>query len=301
MLDNTPEAVFDWYAATIDETPYIVENTLAALLGARTKPAKGLHGYPNGTDFLRDGDTIAKMIWGGEQSPHVWSSGVDARELAPLLRSTWPGHYVTRVDVAYDFIEGEPWTELYDQCITTADTLDTGELRARPLKLSTLGDWVRADEGFPGGRTLYVGSMKSPVLARLYEKGKQMRNLYPDQLDKYPLGWVRLELQVRPSNAARWEVAKLDPAAIWGTSKWARQLHAQVFGTGLSAVLMAAHREADDERAYRFLMRQYGPLLRRRAALAQTNDSSVTPLSAWSSIGVQLGHDLGAIETEPAA
>jgi hypothetical protein len=293
---TTPNAVFDWYAATVDESAYTVESTLASRLGARTKPARGLHGYPNGTDFLRDGDTIAKMIWGGTQSPHVWASGVDARELSAILRDIYPGHYVTRVDVAYDFVDGEPWVELYDHAVTTADYLDTGELRSRPLKLATLGDWVREDEGFPGGRTLYVGSMKSPVFVRLYEKGKQMRNLYPDQLDKYPLGWVRLEIQVRPEGAARYEVARLDPGAIWGTSKWARQLHALVFGSSLSAVLMAAHRPGDDERAYRFLLRQYGPLLRRRAGLLAISDPLAGTLGAWEMVGTQLGADLGALE-----
>lgn len=296
MQDDTPIAVFDWYAATINETPLQVETELSRLLGAFPKRARGLHGYPNGTDFVRDGDTIAKMIWGGQQSPHVWASGVDAREFAALLRSRWPKHYVTRVDVAYDFVDGQPWDELYAHAVFVADTLSSGEPRRRPLKLATLGDWVRKDEGFPGGRTLYVGSMKSPVLARLYEKGKQMRNLHPDQLDKYPEGWVRLELQVRPEGDARYEVATLEPAAIWGTSQWARSLHDRVFGSSLSSVLMAAHRPSDDERALRFLLRQYGPLLRRKAALLTSDDTAAGRLGAWSELGVQLGLSLGAIE-----
>lgn len=296
MPDITPVAVFDWYAATIDDTALNLETELSNLLGAFPKRARGLHGYPNGTDFLRDGNTIAKMIWGGSANPHVWASGEDARELSAVLRQRWPDHYVTRVDVAYDFVDGEPWDALYTEALSTADLLPSGEKRARPLKLSTLGDWVRKDEGYPGGRTLYVGSMKSPVLARLYEKGKQMRALHPDQLDKYPLGWVRLELQVRPQNAARFEVAKLQPAEIWGTSQWARQLHARVFGSSLSAVLMQADRVSDDERAYRFLLRQYGPLLRRRAALLAVDDTAAARLGAWSELGVQLGLAMGAIE-----
>src|SRR5690606_35963730 len=116
--------------------------------------------------------------------------------------------------------------------------------------------WVREAEGFPGGRTLYVGSMQSPVMARLYEKGKQMRAAFPDQAAKYPPGWVRLELQVRPQKAARYEVAALEPAAIWGTAKWARSLHARVFGGGLEAVRMENRRPADDERAWRAMVRQ---------------------------------------------
>lgn len=290
-------AVFDWYAATIvDAAEVEVEVELCGRLGAVAVPAKGLHGYPMGTDFVRDGDVVAKMIWGGEAAPHVWASGSDAREVSALIREIWPGHYVTRVDVAYDFMEGEPWAALYESCVLVADYLDDGTPRARPLKVATLGDWVREDEGFPGGRTLYVGSMKSPVLARLYEKGKQMRALYPDQLEKYPEGWVRLELQVRPQDKARYEVAKLEPAAIWGTSRWARSLHGRVFGGEVSAVLMAEHRPADDERAWRFLLRQYGPLLRRRAALLGSHGPLAGRRAAWESLGVLLGQRLGAVD-----
>jgi hypothetical protein len=298
MTHITNLAVFDWYAATIPDTPAEVERVLIRRLAARSTSVKGLHGYSMGFDFTsEDGDVIAKMIYGGAQNPHVWASGVDARQLAQVLREEWPSHYVTRVDVAYDFMDGEPWPSLYESCVTTADYLDSGEPRERPLKVATVGDWIRADEGFPGGRTLYVGSMKSPVLARLYEKGKQMRALYPDQLEKYPEGWVRLELQVRPTGDARLELAKSDPASFWGSARWARSLHARVFGSELSAVLMAEHRQPDDERAWRFLVRQYGPMLRRRAQEAAGGpDAAQDALrAAWAALGVELGGRTGSI------
>jgi hypothetical protein len=292
---DTNAAVFDWYAATIPDIPDRAHAVLAARLGAELRPAKGLHGYSMGTDFTRDGDVIAKMIWGGEQSPHAWASGSDAREFAQVVREEWPDHYVTRVDVAYDFLEGEPWAALYESCITTADYLDTGEPRERPLRVATLGDWVRADEGYPGGRTLYVGSMKSPVLARLYEKGKQMRALFPDQVDKYPEGWVRLELQVRPSGDARKELAKKSPAEFWGTARWARSLHGRVFSSQLEAVLLAEHRAPDDERAWQFMLRQYGPMLKRRVQELARDGSQAELRAAWLAIGVELGQRLGSI------
>jgi hypothetical protein len=232
------------------------------------------------------------MIFGGGQSPHVWSSGADARDLARVLRVHLPDHYVTRVDVAYDFDQGSPWSELYAACVTEADYLDSGVKRARPLKLVTAGDWVREAEGFPGGRTLYVGSMKSPVMARLYEKGKQMRALFPDQVEKFDEGWVRLELQVRPQDDARYEVAKLDPHEIWGVARWARSLHSRVFSSDLEGVRMAVHRPADDERAFRFMLRQYGPLLRRTIDL-QGLEGSEARLEAYAELGRRLGRALG--------
>lgn len=291
-MHGSNSAVFDWYAATVDVFPDMVWRELAAELGAEVREARGLHGYPAGKDFVRAGDVVAKMIYGGEASPHVWASGADAPDLARVLRALWPWHYVTRCDVAYDFLEGEPWQPLYEAAVTVADYLESGEPRRRPLRLATIGDWVREDEGYPGGRTLYVGSMKSPVMARLYEKGKQMRALYPDQLDKYAAGWVRLELQVRPEGDARREVARLEPAAIWGTARWSRELHSRVFSSELSPVLMARHRPADDDRAWRALLSQYGPLLRRRVDQVAPTGLEARQ-AAYQALGLDLFRALG--------
>lgn len=291
MLDTNKRASIDWYAATVSASFVEVESGLSAGLSAVAVPARGMHGYPQGTDFTVDGNVVAKMIWGGDRDPHVWASGADAASLAGLLRAEFPRHSVTRFDSAFDFVEGSPWASLYESCMTTADYLPTGEARQRPLKVATVGDWVREEEGFPGGRTLYVGSMRSPVFARLYEKGKQMRALYPDQLDKYPVGWVRLELQVRGSGDVRKELSELGPEAVWGASQWSRQLHSLVFGSELSSVLLARHRPDDDARAWAALLRQYGPLLRRKVSAS----GELLPAS-WAALGRELGLGLGLLE-----
>lgn len=285
-------AVFDWYAATLGAPVGAIEHQLNRYLGTDSKLARGLHGYPAGLDFTREGETVAKMIFGGDRSPHVWATGSDARDLARILRWIWPKHNVTRCDVAYDFMEGTPWAALYGACLTVADLLENGTPRQRKLKLNMAGDWARAEEGYPGGRTLYVGSFKSPVMVRLYEKGKQMRALYPDQLEKYPEGWVRLEVQVRPEGPARRDVAQLEPDAIWGVARWTRQLWQLLHGGDLAPVLMAQHRPPDDARAWHFMVRQYGPLLRRKIDSLGHLDGPAR-LEAWAELGRDLGRALG--------
>lgn len=291
MSEYTLTPVFDWYAATVDEFPDVLASDVCDALSVTQRRARGLHGYSAGTDFYRGNDVVAKMIYGGDQAPHIWASGVDAQDLANVLRSGWLNtHYLTRVDVALDFTDGSPWDDLYGHAVTVADFLPSGDRRSRPLKLATVGDWVRKDEGYPGGRTLYVGSMKSPVFARLYEKGKQMRALYPDQLDKYPIGWVRAEVQVRPQGEARKSLATMEPAAIWGASRWSTDLYERIVGSPLVAVKVQQSRPADDERAYRFLLRQYGGLLRRRV---DAMPPGIDRLEAYAELGRELGRALG--------
>lgn len=292
MQEYIATATFDWYAATVNIEPLELIATLSDRLSAEPRRARGLHGYSAGADFLRGTDVIAKMIYGGEQAPHVWASGNDAQELARVLRTVYPAeHYLTLVDVALDFVDGNPWEHLYRACRRVADYLPTGAERARPLKLASVGDWLREAEGFPGGRTLYVGSMKSPVFARLYEKGKQMRALYPDQLDKYDPGWCRLEVQIRPQGEARRELAQMEPEAMWSASRWSADLYAEVVGTGAVPFGMKHGRQRDDERAYRFLLKQYGGLLRRRADEFGAADP-VTRIAAWEALGRALAAEL---------
>jgi len=54
---------------------------------------------------------------------------------------------------------------------------------------------------------------------------------------------------------------------------------------------MRQGRERDDERAWRFLLKQYGPLLRGRAGATET----MTPderREHWAALGVKLGEAL---------
>ena len=291
-------AFFDWYTATIDEDPTVVVEGLASWLDGGWRSAPGLNGYSAGAEIVRNGDVIARVSYGGNNgaAPSAWASGADTAAFVECVRSLWPRHKVTRVDAAYDFKGHEPWPLLLEMCQNVAKFLPSGEERKRHLSLDTLGDWLV--EGSPKGRTLYLGSRQSSVFARLYEKGKQMRGAFPDQADKFYPGWVRLELEVKPQKRAGYDFATLSPAEVWGAAAWARQLHADVFGSELEAAPVTFVRPSDDARAWTYLLKQYGPMLRRRIDVAQAAEPDADPAKLWAALGLELGAALGAGDPE---
>lgn len=291
--------VFDWYAATIDDEPVEVVESIASWLGAdHWEAKKGRNSYTAGAKIVRDGNTIATVHYGGQNpNPHAEASGEDAIAFAECVRAIWPDkHLVSRVDSAYDFKDGEPWQQLLDLGLYVAN-----EPRQGPrMKISQAGDWHT--EGAPDGRTQYFGSFKSSTLVRLYEKGKQMRLAFPDQADKFPIGWCRLELQLRPEKDARREAAYKTPHELWGAARWTNRLQALVLASpDLEPLRMRNTRQADDARAWSYLLRQYGPLLRRmvdaeaaeweRRGLHTSGDEERRAL--WESMGRKLGGALG--------
>lgn len=307
-MDSRPQpARFDWYAATIVDDPRRIAELLARELDCEVVESKGLHGYGAGFELVRELVVRARIIYGSpgmdptswtwergvDRPPHAWASGDDTEPFVAAVRAHWPApqHWVTRADVAYDWPDGEPWGELYPELLAVADgDYETGSnLPPKPLTLRTVGDWVRELEGFPGGRTLYVGAPSSPVSVRMYEKGKQLRAAFPDRADDFPLDWVRVELQLRPQKAARQEVAALDPAELWGTSAWARAVHQRIVGEEPDVVVMQHKTPPDDERAMRFLVRQYGPLLRREAARIRAAEPELDAAGVWALLGMRLG------------
>src|SRR5690606_24476732 len=185
---------------------------------------------------------------------------------------------------AYDFKNGEPWERLIDMGRDVAKRLPDGTERKRPLTLETAGDWIT--EGSPKGRTLYVGSRQSSAFVRIYEKGKQLRGAHPDQAEKYSPGWVRVEFEVKPQKQAGWEFATRSPIEVWGAAAWSRQLHKAMFGGDLEPAPVTYERAPDDERAWRFMLKQYGPLLRRRYDLAREAMPDAKAEALWQQIGL---------------
>lgn len=113
-------------------------------------------------------------------------TGSDSTKGAEIARRLFPGHSVTRVDVAVD------------ACFSaSASGLNPGVVLAgcvdiacnHRLATTMLGDWSGREES---GRTLYIGSAKSALRVRVYEKGRQ-----PDTMPADP-DWLRFELVYRP-------------------------------------------------------------------------------------------------------
>jgi hypothetical protein len=146
----------------------------------------------------------------------------------------------------------------------------------------------RGGSGPEDGRTYYLGSSKSPVRARLYEKGKERyaKTRLPFWLDYFDL--VRLELQVRPEKAFKSVAARLDPEQFWGGTGWTRQVAQGVLAMNAEPIMLRAPRVPDHERAMQALVSQYGPTILRQ----------VQALGAWDDFTRDLKRRLGVADEE---
>jgi hypothetical protein len=260
---------FDWYAATIKAHPAEVLEVLQKEFGAEIKRGNGLHGYTHRYDVNGPAGTVASVLAGGKNGdPHAWASGENTDRFVGLVRSVWSdAHTVTRFDPAEDFQGPGTWDRLNAECLSIADD--------RRLKVSQAGDYHRLEDG----RTLYVGSRKSPVFIRLYEKGKQLRAKVSQGAEDIPEDWCRLEAQIRPQKEAKKSAAYLSPEQAWGLSSWTNDLAKRCLEIDVPRVQMKVWREADDDRAFAFMVRQYGPMLERLKL----------ELGDWSCVGLQIG------------
>lgn len=263
---------FDWYAATIRESPDQVLVGLSAGLGASVHEGRALHGYEHGYDLRRDGSTVARVLTGGRNgAPHAWASGDDTDRFVDVVRSTWPSlHRVTRMDAAWDLDAEGAWDTLYGVALGLAEE--------RGLKIDQAGDWLHTGPD-GAGRTFYLGGRKSAVFARLYEKGKQLRGYALDGGSGISPDLVRLEVQVRPESVARDRAAYGTADEAFGYADWSRELARRVLSVDVERVHIKERRESDDERALEWLVRQYGEHLDRLAEKA----------GGWAGAGVELG------------
>lgn len=269
---------FDWYQATIPDRPLTVVDAVVAHLapGGQVKEGRGLHGYGQSFTVNRaDGDRAALILCGGNNGahPNAQATGAQAHEFASLVRELWPAHKVTRFDAAEDMAGEGAYDRLEAECRMLA--------RERSLKgIAMVPDNV-AD-----GRTYYIGSAKSDVRTRLYDKtAEQRRHLPPERHDEIPDYWVRIEAQVRPRKEAGYVAATLTPEQAWGCTGWTHELARRLFSLDVTRIEMQAGRESNHDRAYRFMLQQYGPTLRRMLA----------DLGSWDCVGLTIGDDLERI------
>lgn len=262
---------FDWYQATINDHPqHVLHGLQEAFNGSQIEPCKPLNGYLHGHQLVRADGVVARvMSGGGNGHPNAWASGEHTETFQQCVRRQWGSgrHYVTRFDAAEDFEQPGAFDRLQLAALSIADRLR--------LKVNHAGDWHRAVDG----RTIYIGSKKSDVFVRLYEKGKQLRAVVSKGAEDISADWVRLEAQVRPQKDARLVAASCTPEEAWGFSSWTRTLCAEVLAMDVPRVNMHVWRESDDDRAFNFMVMQYGAMLRRLKG----------DLGDWACVGLQIG------------
>lgn len=241
---------FDYYTAGIEAGADRVIETLAGTYQmADLLPDRPQNGYERACKLVTGDLTHARIQWGGPSvGTRVWASasGTEAPAFAGTVRQSFPDHALLRADVAIDYCEPGAWDSLSALALEVADRFQ--------LKVKHLGDFHREKDG----RTLYIGSRQSPVMQRVYEKGKQTGG-DPDH--------VRCELELKPKNAAARAVyASASPEQMWGASRWTSFVLRVLQGS--DAPMLAppgtVRQKSDDERALEFMARQYGKILRKK-------------------------------------
>lgn len=293
---------FDWYSATVREDPKVLVDTLAAGLGADVSEARGLNGYSRSHVLENaDGDTLARVLSGGNGNPNAFATGAHADAFVPLMRAAFPGaHYVTRMDSAEDMSA----PGLFDSLVATGRTL----AERKHLRIRCDGDWLNGQDG----RTLYIGSPQSSVRLRIYEKGKEQ---LPKQLAAAGLpwngmdwwntitaagftlegsadpDWVRAEIQVKPTREGREKAAALTADEAWGCSQWSREFASEALDLGVGYNAQEVWTPKDAERVMAAMVKQYGP---KSARMAER-------LGGWDAFGREFGRLVEASQARKAA
>lgn len=245
---------FDWYQATVPAHHELLCQALLKAIGpdVQRRPGRGMWSYLHSETLELEGEPAARIFYGGRNpQPNVSSTGDHGPALAAVLRTVFPAHRVTRCDVALD-MRGEG---VFDDVVARMGTIG----RRHQLKGER---WLPDD--LDDGTTYYLGSRKSPIRVRCYEKGKQLFKLTGDAVWKSMFDWTRLEIQVRPEKDFKSAAATMQPEQFWGCTPWTRQLVSEVVELNPEPVAMKPSRISDHERAMRHLVQQYGPTLLRQ-------------------------------------
>lgn len=241
---------FDWYQATVHAPPEAVLRALEAQIPHQMHRAarKGQNSFQHRTDLHDDdGEVFASVQHGGvNPHPNVKSTGEHAPALAAVLRHQFPSHRVSRLDVACDY-RGE---DAFEDSVRLMGAVG----RTHKLK----GEKIIPDD-LDDGSTYYLGSRKSAVRLRCYEKGKELFKRTGDPAWRELFDWTRMELQVRPAKDFKATAARMVPEAFWGCAQWTRDIAIGVLDMSPKAVTVKPTRIADHDRAWRHCMMQYGP------------------------------------------
>lgn len=262
---------FDWYQATIEDTPLHAIEVLKKL-GHEVRVADGparAYRYKQGWEIHHNQrGVVARIFAGGNgDKPHALASSDETDAFVDVVRNEWAGkHLVTRMDAAQDFNEVGAYRRLRRVARKVA--------KARHMSFQAHVDELNPESG----RTQYIGSKQSPYLGRLYEKGfeqvSKLRGVFRGMKFDFittargeqfkPEDWVRLELQARPKGEeARRLAAIATPEQAWTFTEWTQELAREAMALDLERFYVRTRKISKDEEALRWMCQQYGGMLGR--------------------------------------
>lgn len=238
---------FDYYSATLPCRPSHSEEMIKRQFGGHFSKENPVKPYKMA---LRHSETDYRLYWGGHNPlPFFVASGASSAPAAVFLRGAYPGHRVSRADVAFDFDRPNG----FDDMVSSIDPI----ARRANVDVCFNGD---PDPTKRTGRTMYYGSPKSDVRICVYEKG--LHEASKGVLDASP-DWVRVELRVRPRKERKSLCAKMPVSKMWGLSRWSSSVSSDVLG-GISPFIPdPSLRRSQTDQAVAHMLRQYAGSLRR--------------------------------------
>ena len=251
---------FDAYSATFVDTDahQMAEDVQAVIEGSSPglhtiwEVSGAKHGYAHAVGLMEDTDQkkrtcFAILRYGGNGGTcNVEVKGEPSPAWAEWCRQPGRAHKVSRAHVCID-LSAPGLFEAGDLALTTIS-------EEHRLKTRLAGDWKRGE----AGRTLYLGSSKSAVQLRWYEKGKQ---LIGEGMSGADPNHCRLEIDVKGRKQLRTLLSTLSPDDVWGLTEWTTAALRAVSGIDAERVALKVYRRPDHERAMAWMLRQYGPHL----------------------------------------
>lgn len=248
-------AAFDTFNATVFEPPHFLLDELEYGLGQagfevhRHQLDRPPSRWYSEAIMLNDdkGKKLVGVLFGGRnRSPLVQTgAGAAAPVVADIVRSM-EGHNPVRLDSAVDIRLAGGFARL---------VRITKRLAKRyGLRWEPAGDWVSPD----GGRTIYLGSRRSQVFLRIYEKGLQQAALLGLEVTDELRAHIRCEVEFKPDNPNAKRAARtITPPECWGLADWLVEFASSAFDADAERVNVSYRRESDHERALRFMAGQY--------------------------------------------
>lgn len=226
FFDHFAKSVFfDWYQGTfsidapisIDAEIFINKILASFPLSSVVTSRPRIKQYQRAVDIKRGDMQIVHVCWGGLSGVHFIATGSVSHDFSVFMQANYSGQYgISRADVRADMVDPAAWEYMHGIAYRFA-ARSRHTKGMRPIDTSCMGDWDTGE----GGRTYYLGSSKSAVQVRIYEKGKKEGG-NPD--------WVRYEAQIRPPkskdkvSAAQWSVMD-----FWNSKPWLMHLSAEIF------------------------------------------------------------------------
>ncbi len=203
----------DWYQATFHDSNHELMLPLIHSFYLSQNPAifldfntpQYIPGFQNSVALMESKtETVCLFAWDKKNNRvHIKATGANARALDDYLRKYSP--HVSRIDLAID-VTG---VQMFDRIYRPAARF----ISANKINYKQVGKWATNQE-----RTLYVGSSKSRVQVRIYEKGHEQ--IAKGNLKADP-DWVRVEVQIRPGSKEKAIIGQMSPLDIISSAGWA--------------------------------------------------------------------------------